>query len=267
MTPQQIPTHRQQLPNQLYRQLRTLVDSGLSLLFPPRCVGCEAWGWSLCPHCAQQVEPIGEAICWECGRPQGRAVAQCGVCRQDAEQASLTKPRMTRIAAHHKEPLSQAIYGLKYRGHRELAPILARYLFALLLNDSWAEPYRTVDGVIPVPLHVDRQRERGYNHAELLAKAFCAQMQLPLQSGWLIRRRATHTQVGLSAAERRTNVAQAFVAHPAVQGKRVIVLDDVYTTGATLNACAEALVMAGASAVYGLTLATPPQQNRLHTGS
>lgn len=166
---------------------------------------------------------------------------------------------MTRISAYHQNPLSQAVYGLKYRGRKELAPLLARYLLATLLHADWREAYRATDGVVPVPLHRDRQRERGYNHAELLARAFCQQIRLPLHSNWLARYRATASQVGLTAHERQRNVADAFSANPAVQGKRIIVLDDVYTTGATINACAAALYDAGATAVYGLALACPLQ--------
>jgi ComF family protein len=139
--------------------------------------------------------------------------------------------------------------------------VLARYLVAMLMDAPWAAAYRAVDGVVPVPLYAQRQQERGYNQAELLADAFCKQAQLPLRASWLTRIRATHTQVGLSATARRANVQAAFQAEPTVQGKRLIVLDDVYTTGATLRACAQALLAAGATQVYGLALACPPLPN------
>lgn len=169
---------------------------------------------------------------------------------------------MIRVAALHVAPLSQAIYGLKYRGQTELAPILARYLFAILLDVPWAETYHTADAIVPVPLHSDRLHERGYNHAELLAQALGRQIALPVHCSWLTRERATRSQVGLTAVERHTNVAHAFVATSTVQSKRIIIVDDVYTTGATLNACATALYQAGATAVYGLTLACPLQQGK-----
>ena len=116
---------------------------------------------------------------------------------------------------------------------------------------------RSIDGVVPVPLSRERREERGYNQAELLASAFCYGVQLPLCSAWLVRQRATQSQVGLSAVERRHNVQGAFMAASAVAGKRILLVDDVYTTGATMQACAEAALNAGATAVYGLALACP----------
>lgn len=253
----QYRAHQQRRPLSWLPQLHTMIEGALTLLFPPQCVGCRRWGWSLCPHCAQIVVPIGCHICEQCGRPQQQSVPQCRVCQQSTHVPATHRAEMIRVAAYHSEPMSQAIYGLKYRGKKELGPLLARYLVASLLDAPWAERYCTVDGIVPVPLHHTRRRERGYNHAELIAQAFCRQMELPLQSDWLIRRRATDTQVGLSAVERHSNVADAFVAHPAVKGKAIVVLDDVYTTGATLHSCATAFYAAGARVVYGLAVASP----------
>jgi ComF family protein len=249
---------RQGITHPIVYQIRSWIDRGLTLLFPPRCVACERMGWSFCPHCAQAVEAVGREICWQCGRPQPQPTAACPICRQQrgtpANDGSLL---LIRVAAIHAEPLRQAIHALKYRGRTELAAPLARYLVATLLDAPWTTAYFAVDGIVPVPLHAERQRERGYNQSALLAEAFCHRTALPLQRHWLSRQQPTRSQVGLTAAERHRNVEQAFVAHPAVQGKRVVVLDDVYTTGATLHACARALVRAGATAVYGLALACP----------
>jgi len=243
----------------LTASLQTIIADGLALLFPPRCLTCQRWGWAFCPHCAQRVEPVGLQICWQCGRPQTNSLQQCLVCQQN-DQGQHARPVMIRVAALHVAPLSQAIYGLKYRGQAELAPILARYLFAALLDVPWAKTYRTVDCIVPVPLHIDRLHERGYNQADLLAQALGTQMGLPINASWLTRQRATRSQIGLTAVERHTNVARAFAATPSVRGKRIIILDDVYTTGATLHACANALYLAGAMAVYGLALACPIQK-------
>jgi len=162
-----------------------------------------------------------------------------------------------RIAALHHSPLREAIHALKYEERRELATPLARYLIATVQRFPW-QSGATFAGVIPVPLHQKRVADRGYNQAELLAAAFCAQLGLPLRSQWLSRQRATLSQVGLNAIERQTNVESAFLAAPIVHGKVLLVIDDVYTTGATMRACAAALATAGAAAVYGLALACPP---------
>src|SRR5205823_1833243 len=114
-----------------------------------------------------------------------------------------------------------------------------------------------VDALVPVPLDAARVRERGYNQAALLAAPVAAALDVPLAPTWLRRTRPTRPQVGLSARERRVNVRGAFTCPEpaAVAGQRVLVVDDVMTTGATLEACAEALVAAGAAGVWGLIVA------------
>ena len=137
----------------------------------------------------------------------------------------------------HAPPLRQAIHALKYEGQTELASPLARYLVAALLDVPWADVYQNVDAIIPVPLHDERRRERGYNQSELLAQAYCQQSKLPLQSGWLVRQRSTRSQVGLTATERHTNVEQAFVADPAVIGKRISSPKSIRETRCKLQVC------------------------------
>lgn len=222
----------------------------LDLLFPPSCVGCQRAGSLLCSWCAQLAEPVGERICLCCGRRQHEQIARCAACQQESSL------NLARAATIHGGAIRLAAHQLKYGGATTLAPLLARYLVVAFLLHPWPAFYRRIDGVTPVPLHAQRQQERGYNQAELLARAFCQQVGLPLRPEWLERQRLTRTQVGLHAHERKLNVADAFRAHPTVRGKRILLIDDVYTTGATLSACAHAAQVAGASAVYALTLAT-----------
>jgi ComF family protein len=118
------------------------------------------------------------------------------------------------------------------------------------------------DMVIPVPLHANRQRERGYNQAELLARAFARLQGLPVRNDILKRARATEAQTRLARVERRRNVAGAFAltsptAAAAVHGKRIVLVDDVTTTGSTIDAAAEPLRAAGATSVWGLAVARP----------
>lgn len=225
---------------------------GLDLLFPPVCVACNRAGQSFCDHCAQAVQPVPRPLCDRCGRPLG-AESACRFCWDDGENP-LT---LVRAAALFDHPLRPAIHHLKYEGRTELAPLLSRYLVAAFQDADWQDLPRPVDGVVPVPLHAERLAERGYNQSALLAQDFGRLTRLPVYPEWLTRQRHTRPQVGLNAQERRQNVDDAFHAAAAVAGRTILLIDDVYTTGATLWACAAALNLAGARTICALTLAQP----------
>ena len=236
----------------LTSRLRQAAAAALDLVFPPQCAGCGAPGRPLCARCAQLVAPVPAEICAHCGRPQPAATALCGQCRQGHSRLLLA-----RAAALHIHPLREAIHALKYENRPELAQPLARYLVAVFQAAPWDGLPQPIDAVVPVPLHAQRREERGYNQSELLASELCRVTGLPLEPAWLERTQATRQQVGLNAAERRQNVAGAFAAAGSVRGHVLLLVDDVYTTGATLDACAEAATAAGARAAYALTLAIP----------
>lgn len=158
--------------------------------------------------------------------------------------------------AYYEGPIQSAIHELKYDRNTGLAVNLATYLHQYLEDLEW-----DVDLIVPVPLGRKRKRERGYNQAILLAKPIAWSLGLPLRPGALQRIRETQAQVGLTKRQRVTNVRDAFSAdEEIVRGKHVLVVDDVVTTGATLNACAKALKEAEAVKVFGLTLARSIQE-------
>jgi ComF family protein len=156
-----------------------------------------------------------------------------------------------RAAVYFEGALREAIHHLKYKGHTALVKPLGN-----LMATYWQQHPMPADVVVPVPLHAIRLHERGYNQAALLARELTQQAGLTLDERMLVRKRATAPQVKLSAKERRENVHDAFYCcDDGLAGKRVLLIDDVCTTGATLEACAIALHESGARSVQALTLA------------
>jgi competence protein ComFC len=183
-------------------------------------------------------------FCPRCGAslPSGRG---CRDCRARAF------PLVARSFARYEGPLRRAILQLKYRPNRRLAAVMGGWLADLYRGQAWQATL-----ILPVPLAGRRQRLRGYNQASLIASALAERVALPMEEGGLRRVRETPSQVGLDPAGRLQNVEGAFEANPAVvHNQTLLVIDDLFTTGATLAACAQAGLRAGARRVYALTVA------------
>lgn len=233
--------------------LRRWATACIDLLFPPACAGCGRAGHHICPACAQLVQPVPATICERCGRVQSVRVCACAACAGAPPPAL----QQVRAAGLYVEPLRRFIHLLKYEGRPDLAPALARYLAATLAGDEWRGLAPQFDLIVPVPLHAARQKQRGYNQSALLAQGLSARTGLPTRTDLIERIHFTRAQVGLSAAERCANVQDAFAARASCSGLHILLIDDVYTTGATLDACAGCLRKAGAALICGLTLALP----------
>ncbi|GAC1426047.1 MAG: phosphoribosyltransferase family protein [Ktedonobacteraceae bacterium] len=217
----------------IFRQLHYRTQQALDLAFPLRCAGCKRVGSVLCAACFAQLQPVTPFP-----YKQGWAALQ-GLVAVNAYQGSLR----------------DCIHALKYDGVVRLAEPLGTLLAQTYMNYGMQ-----ADILMSVPLHSERHRQRGYNHAHLLASVCASTLGIPLRDDVLVRSRATNTQVGLNAYDRRQNVAGAFsiatgdaTAH--IYKRRIIIVDDVCTTGATLDACAATLFQAGAVSVWGLVLA------------
>lgn len=228
-------------------------EAFINLLFPPQCVSCSRNGHLLCHLCAQQALPPQKPLCQRCGRMQETTSATCSFCIRSNDW-ELT---WVRAATLYTGPVQAAIQALKYSGEKNLARPLARYLVTAFHELPWRDIAPTVDFIVPVPLHTERLDERGYNQAELIAKAFGQSIGLPVETSYLRRSRHSQSQVNLQFDERQANVKDAFQTTANLSDKRIVLVDDVYTTGATLNECARALRRAGVIEVYGLTLAMP----------
>jgi ComF family protein len=224
----------------------------LDLVLPPRCAGCGHTGSLWCATCHSAVQLVCDPVCPHCGRPQ-RSDDLCPQCRHGQRSRGIDG---IRSAVIFEGPLRQAIHHLKYSGRSSLAEPLGDYMSA-----RWQGGPLPADLIIPVPLHAARLRERGYNQSTLLARQLSHASALPVVEGALARIRATAPQITLNAAEREANVRDAFEARAElVISRRVLLVDDVCTTGATLVACSRALKAAEATSVWALTLARAPQR-------
>ena len=239
----------------------------LDFLLPPVCLGCDkliAAGDSsrlICRRCRTLLRAPPVPLCERCGAPRlrtGRALAEtCGECQSwpvalvHARSAYLLHP-----------PADRIVHQLKYRGWHALAPVMAAPLARLPQPTAM----RSSDVVLAVPTTKNRLRERGYNQAGLLAAAFAA-VTGRKHVDWLERTPGASSQTTLQPAKRAANVAGAFRLradrHNEVQGARVLLIDDVLTTGATVAECTETLAAGGAASVCVLTYARALDTRRL----
>jgi competence protein ComFC len=223
----------------------------IDLLYPPRCLLCGALGEnSLCHGCLDTlITPVPLPYCLRCG--QIKPGAECHKC-VDFE-ASLIRCRAVGV---YDGDLADIIHQLKYRDRPMLAQPLASIMADFLVVRAEIMNDLHFDAIVPVPLHKSRERSRGYNQSERIARHLSQSLNLLLDTKVLQRTRSTNSQVGKLRAERLSNLESAFRADPArCTGKTFLLIDDVLTTGSTLNECAKALLAAGANKVYAVTLA------------
>jgi len=218
---------------------------GLDFLFPPACGGCGKFGVQWCKECQSRVLLIQAPFCEKCGIP----TKQTTLC----EKCQITPPtyQMMRSWAVFDSPLQKALHTLKYRRNIGIGNALAVQMKEFVISLRW-----TVDLLIPVPLGKKRLKERGYNQVSLVAKPLAYETDLKYTHRALWKARETRSQVGLTISQRQENVRNAYQANPdVVKRKSILLMDDVATTGSTIQACAEALFFAGARDVYAITIA------------
>lgn len=224
----------------------------VNAIWPHRCYSCgiETASAGLCPDCFSGLTPITGSICQRCGLPFELPMAEETLC----EACLATPPPFARARAafHYDDQSKTLILGLKHNDRLDLAPMLAQHLARaardLIMPDTL---------IAPVPLHHRRLRTRRFNQAMMLARPFSLLVKRPVRADLLTRSRATPSQGSLNRAERFDNVRQAFqVRNPKrVHHRPILLLDDVYTTGATAQACTQALLQAGARSVDIVTVA------------
>ena len=224
----------------------------LDLLFPPVCGGCSKPGSRWCMDCQKRVNILDGILCEICGLPQDKP-GVCGTCL-----AERPRFRALRAWAVFSGPIQPALHRLKYRRDVSMGDAFASQMMPFVRSLNWK-----IDVVIPVPLGLQRLKERGYNQVAMIAKPLALALGMRYAPDGLMRRKETRSQVGLTKVERKANVQNAFQAGVGMNGKSILIMDDVSTTGSTLSAGAEALYSAGATDVYALTVARALPQHGL----
>lgn len=238
----------------LQRHLAWAWDKGVNLVLPPQCSSCRARlaEQGLCAACWRDLSFIEAPLCDRLGIPfdydPGAGILSAA--------AIANPPRFARARAvvHYDDGARTLVHRYKYRDGLELAPLLGR-----MMKRSGRDLIADSDIVVPVPLYRSRLWSRRFNQAALLALVLARETGLIYEPQLLDRVRKTKTQVGLNAAQRRRNVSRAFGVNEngfeRLSGKRVLLIDDVITTGATIDACSRALLSGGAEVVNVLTFA------------
>lgn len=238
----------------IFKLVKSAYEQVLDLLYPPFCALCDASlvhgsKEALCEECQIAYPILEEDLCVICGKPlQDNSKERCLDCRRRVHFFEEGRALWT-----YEDRVKEAVKSYKYHNRREIGLLFAKVL-ARVYNDGIDWP---IDLVVGVPLHPKKERERGFSQTKLLAEGFTKSTGLALGSSGVLRRhRVTQAQEGLSDKERLANVINAFSStRDLVEGKTILLLDDVYTTGATLDGCAKALVDAGATNVYFMTVA------------
>ena len=239
------------------KSVKSVIGAIRDCIYPPFCLLCDTYCSSddeagICSNCLSKIRFIHNPLCTKCGKPFGHELGNdhlCGDCLSNQRYFS-----RARAVGLYNGILRNAVHLLKYRLNHSLAVPLG-ILMSCRMDKLIAEfPFQAV---VPVPLHSKRLRERGFNQALSLARFVSRLHSIPLVRNNLVRVRSTHTQVGLSKHKRKENVKGAFAVKKEknFHNKHILLVDDVYTSGSTVDECAKVLLHAGARTVQILTLA------------
>lgn len=211
-----------------FQPVQVAMNAVLDLVYPPTCGHCQRVDYRWCPRCMQALRD----------------------CPLDVRLHSLDALDEAASTGGHEGILRDAVHSLKYGQAHSVGEPLGQRLHQAINILDW-----TFDTIIPVPLHETRLKQRRYNQAKIIGDALSKRCNAVMNTTTIYRQRDTRSQVGLTQFERQTNVQDAFLpSDEQLAGKRVLIIDDVRTTGATLNACATAVRAAGATTVYGLSV-------------
>lgn len=227
----------------------------LDLLYPDNdeCICCHNRAgkinkWGICDRCDERMPVAEGVVCSICGRKSRSGSNLCSDCRNDGRNFT-----MHRSPYEYMPPVISLIRNLKYHEQTQLAEYLGRNMADTILEMGWE-----IDIIVPVPLHLKRLKQRGYNQAELLADVIGEMIDREVDTTLISRNVNTPSQVGRTRQGRADNLINAFAACDInlIIDKRILVVDDVYTTGSTINECSGVLKSIGAAEIYAVTTAT-----------
>ncbi len=236
---------------------RRIGNTLLSWLYPPRCPICEELlkgpEMLICPECMSRLVLTEDPVCMRCGRALGDLEKEfCENCERHHFSFS---HGLTLL--HYNEACALSLSRVKYHGRKEYLRFYGR-----LTMERYRESFRRMDldGIVPVPLHPERARRRGYNQAEVLAQILGKELGLPVFSDALLRKKKTRALKTLDPAERLRDLSEAFSGGEIPEkGLRLLLVDDILTTGATLEACTRVLLRMGAGEVMVFAIAAKPE--------
>ena len=223
----------------------------VELLFPRRCPICDKpvdkMGHYVCKSCQGTIRYVKAPYCMKCGKSL----------RDDTKEYCLDCQKTEHFfqsgrALYEYETIKMSIYRFKYEGRKEYAEVYGKELAKHF--GEWIKE-RKVDAIVPVPLHKEKEKKRGYNQAALIARAFGKELNIPVKEEMVKRVRVTMPQKELNGKERQNNLKNAFkIGKNDVKLNTVVVVDDIYTTGATMDAVTACLIRAGIKKVYCISL-------------
>lgn len=229
----------------------------IDFVLPPRCLNCGKVinnDNGLCGECFSGISFITSPYCKKCGIPLAKTISDNGIICMDCLDGKKKKYfRLSRAMIEYDKSSKKIVLDFKFLDHLENKKLLVNWL-EIAGKDIFNEG---VDLILPVPLHYTRVFERKYNQSAILAKELAKRKGIDIDFGCLKRCKKTQPQVMCSGKNRKKNVKGAFevIDNSKIKGKRIVLVDDVYTTGSTLRECAKALLKAGAKSVDTLTIA------------
>ena len=219
----------------------------IAMVYPHRCPVCDGipeYGERICPECEKKLAFITEPVCKCCGKPlETEREEYCYDCGRHTHRYDSGKALLV-----YQGKIKDSLWRFKYQNRREYAWYYAAQTAARY--GSWIRQ-RGIEVIVPIPLHKQRRRQRGYNQAELYARHIGRMLGIPVRAELLRRVRQTVPQKQLNDVQRKNNLKKAFKCAPdIVQFKKILIVDDIYTTGSTIDAAAETLKSAGVQQVF-----------------